>query len=70
VAQRFDCNHTTVGKWRRRFLKDRIAGPYDELRPGKPRSIDDERVAMLIQRALQKKPKDGSPHWNVCAAAA
>jgi putative transposase len=70
VAQRFDCNHTAAGKWRRRFLKDWIVGLDDELRSGKPRSIDDERVAMLIQKALQKKPKDGSPHWNVRAAAA
>jgi putative transposase len=70
VAQRFDCNHTTAGKWRRRFLKDRIAGLYDELRPGKPRSIDDERIAMLIQKTLQKKPRDGSTHWSVRSAAA
>jgi putative transposase len=70
VAQRVDCNHTTVGKWRQRYLKDRIAGLYDELRPGKPRSIDDERIAMLIQKTLQKKPKDGSTHWSVRAAAA
>jgi putative transposase len=70
VGQRFDCNHTTAGKWRRRFLKDRIAGLYDELRPGKPRSIDDERIAMLIKRTLEKKPKDGSTHWSVRAAAA
>jgi putative transposase len=70
VARRFACHHTMAGKWRRRFLQDRIAGLYDELRPGKPRSIDDERIAMLIKRTLEKKPKDGSTHWSVRAAAA
>jgi putative transposase len=70
VARRFDCWHTTVGKWRRRFIQHRIAGLYDELRPGKPRSIDDERIAMLIKRTLEKKPRDGSTHWSVRAAAA
>jgi putative transposase len=70
VAQRVECTYSTVGKWRRRFRKDRIAGLYDELRPGKPRSIDDERIAMLIKRTLEKKPKDGSTHWSVRAAAA
>jgi putative transposase len=70
VAQRLDCHDTTVGKWRRRFLKHRIAGLYDELRPGKPRSIDDEQVAMLIRRTLEKKPKNGSTHWSVRSAAA
>jgi putative transposase len=70
VAQRLDCHDTTVGKWRRRFLKQRIAGLYDELRPGKPRTIDDEHVAMLIRRTLEKKPKNGSTHWSVRSAAA
>jgi putative transposase len=70
VARRLDCHDTTVGKWRRRFLKHRIAGLYDELRPGKPRSISDEHVAMLIRRTLEKKPKDGSTHWSVRTAAA
>jgi putative transposase len=70
VARRFHCTHSTVGKWRQRFVKHRIAGLYDELRPGKPRSIDDERIAMLIRRTLEKKPKDGSTHWSVRAAAA
>jgi putative transposase len=70
VAQRLECHDTTVGKWRKRFLKHRIAGLYDELRPGKPRSIDDEQVAMLIRRTLEKKPKNGSTHWSVRTAAA
>jgi putative transposase len=70
VAQRFECTHATVGKWRRRFVKDRISGLYDEVRPGKPRSIDDERIAALIHKTLHKKPKDGSTHWSVRTAAA
>lgn len=43
VARRFEVMNSTVGKWRRRFVQDRISGLYDELRPGKPRSIDDVR---------------------------
>jgi putative transposase len=70
VGRRLDCTQGTVGKWRERFRRHRIAGLYDELRPGKPRSIDDERVAMLIKRTLEKKPKDGSTHWSVRSAAA
>jgi putative transposase len=70
VARRFESTNATVGKWRQRFVKHRISGLYDELRPGKPRSIDDERIAALIRKTLQKKPKDGSTHWSVRAAAA
>jgi putative transposase len=31
VAERFETTELTVGKWRRRFVKDRIQGLYDEL---------------------------------------
>jgi putative transposase len=70
VARRVESSNATVGKWRRRFVKHRISGLYDEVRPGKPRSIDDERIAALIHKTLHKKPKDGSTHWSVRAAAA
>lgn len=48
VAARLGITNATVGKWRQRFVADRIAGLHDELRPGKPRSIDDERIAVQI----------------------
>ena len=65
VATRFATANATVGKWRRRFIERRINGLYDELRPGKPRTIDDERVAQLINKTLHTKPTDGSTHWSV-----
>ena len=34
----------TVGKWRRRFLDQRVEGLRDEPRSGAPRTIDDERI--------------------------
>ena len=42
----------TVGKWRRRFVKDRFDGLLDESRPGRPRTIDDDQVAAVIERTL------------------
>lgn len=69
IADRYALTQATVGKWRRRFLKHRLAGLYDELRSGRPRSIDEERVAGLIRKTLDKKPKDGSTHWSVRSAA-
>ena len=70
IAGRMAINESTVGKWRGRFVKHRIGGLYDEIRPGPPRTIDDERVAGLIQKTLHQKPKDGSTHWSVRRAAA
>lgn len=67
VAKRFETSNATVGKWRSRFVQRRIAGLYDELRPGKPRTIDDERVAGLINTTLHTRPEDGSTHWSLRA---
>ena len=40
------------------------------MRPGKPRTIDDERVAHLIKTTLHTKPANGSTHWSVRTVAA
>jgi transposase len=69
VARRMALTDATVGKWRRRFLRYRIQGLYDELRPGRPRLISEERVARLIRKTLQTQPRDGSTHWSVRTAA-
>ena len=42
-----------------------IEGLHDELRSGRPRTHDDERIAEVIDTALQTKPPDGSTHWSV-----
>jgi len=69
VAQRFELSQATVGKWRRRFTERRINGVHDELRPGKPRTIDDERIAELVNTTLHTKPVDGATHWSVRSVA-
>ena len=70
VARRFGTTNATVGKWRRRFVARRIEGLHDELRPGKPRSIDDERIAELLATTLHSRPEDGATHWSVRGLAA
>src|SRR6516165_1734883 len=47
VAAELGLHEHTVGKWRRRFLKDRCEGLLDEARPGRPRRIDDDQVAVF-----------------------
>jgi putative transposase len=70
IAERLKLTKATVGKWRLRLIERRIAGLHDDVRPGKPRTIDDERVARLIKTTLHTKPADGSTHWSVPTAAA
>lgn len=52
IAQQLTLVNATVGKWRTRFNEHRIASLYDDVRPGKPRTIDNEHVAQLIKTML------------------
>jgi len=69
IAQKVGVSAVTVGKWRKRYLQQGLQGLHDELRPGRPRSISDEQVAVLIRKTLKTKPKDGT-HWTVRSIAA
>jgi len=64
IAEHLRLTNTTVGKWRRRFLKQDVAGLHDELRPGRPRPISDERIAQLVRKTLETKPEGGT-HWSI-----
>lgn len=68
VAAELGVHEHTVGKWRRRFLKDRIDGLLDEPRPGRPRTIEDDQVAAVIERTLYAKPDDAT-HWSIRSMA-
>jgi transposase/transposase-like protein len=63
VARRHRTTNQTVGKWRRRFIENRLDGLYDEPRVGGPRSISDEEVEAVIVRTLETTPK-GETHWS------
>lgn len=63
IAECVGLSRESVGKWRQRFATRRISGLYDELRPGAPRSVDDERIAQLIDQTLRTKPRNGT-HWS------
>ena len=64
VAERVRTSRQTVGKWRERFRTQGLMGLYDERRPGKPRSIKDDEIMVLLQRTLETEPADGSTHWS------
>jgi putative transposase len=69
VGTRLGVHEHTVGKWRRRFVKDRIEGLTDEYRLGRPRTVSDAQVAEVVERTLNTTPKDAT-HWSIRSMAA
>lgn len=70
IAKRMGLTGMTVGKMRKPYLEQGLEDLRDELRPGRPRTYDDEDVAEVINGALQTKPMDGSTHWSARTLAA
>ncbi len=64
VAVELGVHEHTVGKWRRRFVKDRLKGLSDAPRPGRSRTLADERIAEVIERTLTTTPADAT-HWSL-----
>jgi transposase len=69
VAAQLTVSGPTVGKWRARFVTDRLDGLLDEPRPGAPRKITDEQVEQVVADTLEKTRRDAT-HWSRASMAA
>lgn len=69
VAKALKVSNATVGKWRGRFVSERMAGLCDAPRPGQPRKITDAIVEEVIARTLEGKPENAT-HWSTRSMAA
>lgn len=63
IAHRYGVSRPTVTLWRTRYRERGIAGLHNELKPGRPRTTSDEKVAELVNIALKQKPK-GKTHGS------
>src|SRR5512134_3139563 len=60
VAQRCRVTVQTVGKWRHRFVAQRLDGLLDASRPGQPRKISDAKVKEVIALTPERKPREAT----------
>jgi putative transposase len=63
ISEATRMSRLTVAKWRGRSVSGGVEGLYDGLRSGRPQSIEDERIAALVNKTLQSKP-EGQTHWS------
>ena len=68
IAERCGVSVPTISNWRRCWRERGVAGLHGELRPGRPRSYDDERVAALMHKVLHSRPPNAT-HWSVRSVA-
>jgi putative transposase len=64
IAERFATSVSLVSLWRRRYREQGLAGLYGEVRPGRPRTHDDDRIAALVRKTLRTRPPDAT-QWTV-----
>lgn len=69
IAEELATTRLTVGKWRRRFLEQRLDGLLDEPRPGAPRKITDDDVERVLTLTLESTPRNAT-HWSTRSLAA
>jgi len=63
IARSVGATRKTVQCWRRRFVRDRLDGLYDEPRCGAPRKIGDDLIEQIVTKTLETKPANAT-HWS------
>jgi len=68
IADRLGISRATAAIWRARFAEHRLDGLLDEPRPGRPRTITDEKVEEVIVKTLESTPTEAT-HWSTRSMA-
>lgn len=69
VSRRLGASLPTIGKWRKRFVAERLDGLFDEPRPGAARKIGDAQIEAVITKTLEESPSNQDSHWSTRSMA-
>ncbi|MEV0181807.1 helix-turn-helix domain-containing protein [Streptomyces sp. NPDC050625] len=69
VAERLGVSRDMVGKWRARFLSQRLDGLDEHPRPGRPVTADDDALAHILVRTLTPPPPGARRGWSTRSMA-
>lgn len=64
ISKEIGLGWRSVGMWRQRFVRERLAGLEDRPRPGKPRQYSAADRLRVVEVACTQKPQAES-HWSV-----
>ena len=67
IATELETTAHTVGVWRRRFIREHLAGLEDAPRSGRPASLTDATVTKVLTSVTQ--PPRGRTRWSVRSMA-
>lgn len=63
IGERLPCTPDYIGRWKRRFAEERMAGLYARHR-GRAPGGEAAKVEARVLARTQKAPPDGSTHWT------
>jgi len=70
IATELGVDETQVGRWRRRFAEQGLAGiEKDKSRPGRVKPVPKRKESAIVRKTLETKPR-GSTHWSRASMAA
>jgi transposase len=64
IRDRLDCDTNFIGRWKSRFVAERLAGLYSRHSGRMPDKGSERQEARILKWTTQRKPEDGSTHWS------